>query len=92
MIDMTGSNYERALARVLHQRGCKVMRSPASGSATTRDQPDLFAASDVFGSMAVELKQTKEASAYVKEDEVDALRRFAQAFNAKPYQHARIPE
>ena len=73
---MTGSKYEREFARLLDDRDYAVMRSPASGSATERDQPDLFFGRD-GKRYAVELKTTDKDQAYFEAEEVSALRRFA---------------
>lgn len=78
---MNGSKYERDFARLLDDLGYAVMRSPASGSATERDQPDLFFGRDGTRH-AVELKSTEENAAYFEPEEIDALERFAKRMDA----------
>lgn len=78
---MTGQNKERELARQLADAGYAVMRAPASGSATTRDLPDLLWAKDGC-IVAGELKYTGENVAYYDAEEVAALDRFGKAFGA----------
>jgi Holliday junction resolvase len=78
---MTGSDYERKLARVLDQQGYHVIRAPSSGSATQRDLPDIAFSKEDNTPVMVELKTTSQKAAYFTESEVDALDRFAAAFN-----------
>jgi Holliday junction resolvase len=78
---MTGSDYERALAKRLAEDGYHVIRAPASGSATTRALPDL-AWGDGERVVCAELKTTGQNVAYFDAAEVTALREFAVAFNA----------
>lgn len=87
---MTGSNYERKLASILHDKDMAVMRSPASGAGTARNQPDILAASPTTETMALELKSTSDTIAYVNEQEVLDLEAFAALFNAEPYLVARF--
>jgi len=89
---MNGSEQERELAR--HLDGCRyhVIRSPASGSATQRELPDLFWAKDDERPIASELKTTSQNVAYYDQSEVSALIRFAQAFCARPMLCARFAQ
>lgn len=86
---MTGTSYERDLARLLDGLDYHVMRSPASGSVD-RDQPDLLAAHPTEDTLALELKSGKADILYVEESEVLALERVAAAFDATPYLVARF--
>ena len=79
---MTGSDRERELARILDEKGYQIMRAPSSGAATKRSLPDLLYAKD--GTItATELKYTGENRAYYSQEEVNALREFADAFRAR---------
>lgn len=78
---MSGSDKERELARILDSQGYKVIRAPSSGSATQRALPDLFFAKN-GEKTAVELKYTGKDRAYYSQNEVEALKEFAAAFNA----------
>lgn len=89
---MTGSDYERTLARILSDKGMSVMRSPSSGAGTSREQPDILAASPTSEVMAIELKSTSDSIAYVDEQEVLDLEVFAELFNASPYLVARFTD
>ena len=83
---MTGSDYERQLANELDQRGYHVIRAPSSGSATQRDLPDIAYSKPGETPVFLELKTTGQNVAYYTEDEVEALARFATAFNG----HSRL--
>jgi len=89
---MNGSQYERRLARLLDDRGYHVVRSPASGSATERELPDLFWSSLDEYPIAAELKATSQNVAYYDKSEVEALREFALAFGAKARLTARFKQ
>jgi Holliday junction resolvase len=89
---MNGSHYERELAKHLDSEGYKVVRSPASGSATKRDLPDLFWSKPTETAIAVELKATSQNVAYYEKEEVSALMEFAMAFNAIPLLGARFKQ
>lgn len=67
------------------------MRSPSSGSATDREQPDILAGDPTNDTTAyaIELKTTSKDHAYIRPDEADALRQFALGFNAVPLAVAR---
>lgn len=86
---MDGARYERNFARELDDEGFAVMRSPASGSATARDQPDLLAAKHGV-ILAIELKTTSKNAIYVEEAEVNALQSFSNEFQAYPALGARF--
>lgn len=81
---MDGDRYERLLCRHLANTGYHVVRSPASGGATTRELPDAFYSKPGAQSVALELKSKDGQRAYYDEREVVALESFAHAFNAKP--------
>ena len=87
---MNGSNYERALARILHNDGYHVVRSPASGAATQRELPDLLWSKRYESPVAAELKATSQNVAYYEETEILALQSFAHAFAAVPVLVARF--
>ena len=81
---MTGSNYERQLAKHLDTQGHHVVRAPSSGGGTKRSLPDVFWSKANETAIAAELKTIQSAPAYVSKDEVTSLVEFAVAFNAKP--------
>ena len=89
---MNGSHYERKLAKHLDSEGYHVVRSPASGSATKRDLPDLFWSKPDEKAIACELKATSQKAAYYTESEVYSLVEFATAFNATPLLGARFKQ
>lgn len=99
MSSQKGANYERDLVRLLDDLGYAVMRSPASGAATKRNQPDLlvgrahkirFRSGRLYSdAMALELKSGKQTTLYVDSAEVEALESFASDFGATPYLVAR---
>lgn len=78
-----GVRAEREFAQYFDEAGWQVIRSPASGSSTSRDQPDVFMG-DGVRSLAIEVKRSSERPIYIAAEEVDALRRFAEAFQAQP--------
>jgi len=70
------------------------LRMPASGSGTDMDLPDMLVGGDtnlLDTPWAVELKTADPESGYVylPSEEVEALRRFAEAFDANPLIGAR---
>lgn len=77
-----GTRRERELANELDDRGFAVIRAPASGAATTRELPDVFAGNgnDLY---AIEAKASSGDPIYVDSEELDALAAFALGFNAK---------
>lgn len=81
-----GARRERELRNYFREMdGYEAIRTPASGSGTTMDLPDLFVGREGDAPIAVEAKSgAAGGNIYVKEDEVDALLRFAAAFNAVP--------
>jgi len=78
-----GDRRERELVNELDSRGFAVMRAPASGSATTRELPDVLAGNgeDFF---AIEAKSSAGDPIYLTGEEVEALVYFARNFGAKP--------
>jgi Holliday junction resolvase len=86
----SGQNKERDLARILDEQQYHVIRAPSSGSATTRDLPDLAWSKAGEHTIVAELKYTGDNVAYFGADEVEALHRFAVAFNAKSVLVARF--
>lgn len=85
MSKKTGDRYERRLVNFFADAGYMVMRSPSSGSATTRAQPDVFALRD-GERVAFEVKYegSAEGIVYLDAEEVDALERFAEVADAVP--------
>ncbi|WP_229773950.1 Holliday junction resolvase Hjc [Halocalculus aciditolerans] len=78
-----GDRRERELVNRLDEAGFAVMRAPASGSATTRELPDVLAGDGtVF--YAVEAKSSSGKPIYLTGEEVEALVYFSQNFGAKP--------
>lgn len=90
--------YERELVNILTGLGYGAMRCPSSGAGTDRDLPDVLAGEatvDEYGHtisrcMAIEHKSGRDTTLYVEAGEVDALRRFSDAFGATPYLGARF--
>jgi Holliday junction resolvase len=79
-----GDRSERALVNYLADHTeYAVMRAPASGSATDRELPDVLAGD---GTMfyAFETKRASDHVIYYTEEEVDALKFFAEKFGATP--------
>lgn len=85
-----GSKYERRFARFLDEAGYAVMKSPSSGSGTSRDQPDVFAVSQQDGVAAeVKYNSDREGIIYLDQDEIDALVNFASLAGVTPLVVAR---
>jgi len=84
-----GNRRERELANKFSADGFAVIRAPASGSATPRELPDLFAGNaNVL--VAIEAKTTAADRIYVGKEEVTALEFFADSFRALPRIGARF--
>ena len=78
-----GDRRERELVNLLDETGFAVMRAPASGSATTRELPDVLAGDGgVF--YAIEAKSSAGDPIYLTGEEVEALVYFSQNFGASP--------
>lgn len=92
MSNRTGARYERELVTALDAAGYGVLRIPSSGSASSRDLPDVLAGQPAIGPdgerqsavMAIELKSGRDTTLYVEKPEVDALKRFCERFGAVP--------
>lgn len=83
MSNAKGDRRERELVNLLDDAGFAVMRAPASGSATTRELPDVLAGNgDEF--YAIEAKSSAGDPIYLDGDEVFALVYFSRNFGAKP--------
>ncbi|QPL12256.1 holliday junction DNA helicase [Halorubrum phage Hardycor1] len=95
---MGGARYERELVNALDRHGYVAMRAPSSGSATTRDLPDVLALRSVTTAsgrvrsevLAVEVKSTSATTAYAEQAEGEALERFADEAGATAYVSARF--
>lgn len=84
-----GDRRERELVNLLDETGFAVLRAPASGSATTRELPDVLAGDGgVF--YAIEAKSSSGDPIYIDEAEVEALEFFADNFGAGPLVAARF--
>jgi len=82
MSNAKGNRTERELVNLLDEAGFAVMRAPASGSATTRELPDVLAGNgDVF--YAIEAKASSGDPIYLTGEEVEALVYFSRNFGAK---------
>lgn len=79
---MDGSDEERRLCRWFADDGWCVMKSPSSGSATAREQPDVLAGHPTGPAYAIELKTRSDTRAYVEASEVEDLKVVAAAFDA----------
>ena len=79
-----GDRRERELVNALDEAGFAVMRAPASGSATSRELPDVLAGNgEVF--YAIEAKSSAGQPIYLDNEEVYALVSvFAENFGATP--------
>jgi len=80
-----GDRYERRLVNLLDAAGFVVMRSPSSGSATEREQPDVYAARD-GERYAFEVKYLGQGEdyTYLDGEEIEALEEFARVADAIP--------
>ncbi len=83
MANTKGERRERELVNRLDDEGFAVIRSPASGSGTQRNQPDLLAG-DGETFYAIEAKSSNGDPIYIQGDELEALLYFSQSFGAKP--------
>lgn len=84
MVSKKGVRRERQFAREVDERGGAVMKSPASGSATKREQPDhIFSFGD--GVIVDEFKTSSGGPIYVDAEEVEQLLWVAEMFGAKAY-------
>ena len=83
MSSRKGDRRERELVNALDEAGFAVMRAPASGSATSRELPDVLAG-DGEDFYAIEAKSSAGDPIYLGGEEVEALVYFAQNFGAKP--------
>lgn len=79
-----GDRSERQLVNTLDARGWEVIRVPASGSATTRDLPDVLAGRNGVA-MAIEDKASGGDPIYLDAEEVAALQRFGRNYGAAIY-------
>jgi len=77
-----GDRRERELVNLLDDAGFAVMRAPSSGSATTRELPDVLAG-DGERFYAIEVKSSAKRPIYLTGEEVEALIFFARNFGAK---------
>ncbi len=82
MSQAKGDRRERELVNRLDEAGFAVIRSPASGSATQREQPDVLAG-DGETFYAIEVKSSSGDPIYLTGEEVEALIYFARNFGAK---------
>lgn len=81
MVD--GDAKERELVREIDGAERWVaMRAPSSGSATSRDLPDVLAGNR-GRTLVVELKSSGGDPIYIEQEEVEALQRFARAFGGE---------
>lgn len=76
-----GVRAERKLASWLGDNGFAVIRAPASGSATDRELPDLFAG-DGRWFLAIEVKRSSSKPIYIDQSKIDGLAYFAEKFGA----------
>lgn len=85
MTKSKGDRYERRLVRFFDEAGYMVMRSPSSGSATDREQPDVFVGKrDERVAFEVKYEGSPDGIVYLDGEEVEALCRFATVFSADP--------
>lgn len=74
-----GKRLERRLARIRDAQNVAVILSPASGSATSRPQPDVMDATGPRTGRCYECKYCTERT-YLEEEEVRHLRWYAASF------------
>lgn len=79
-----GAKYERELRNNLENMGFPCLRMPASGASTTDDLPDLFSRISKNEYLAIEVKYTSKGGVYVKEYELNSLKRFSEMWGAVP--------
>lgn len=80
---MTGTDAD--VCRRFDEEGFAVIKSPSSGSATKRDQPDFVVGDSRTGLLiAGEAKSTRKDARTIPEGEAEQLRRFAERFGAEP--------
>lgn len=81
-----GSKYERHLVDWFDDAGYAVMKSPSSGSGTSRDQPDVLVVKNGTSNLAIEVKYIGDSSGrvYLDPEELSALSRFSHAAQASP--------
>lgn len=84
-----GARNERELVNKLDESGFFVMRAPASGSATTRDLPDVFTGNGHV-SYVIEAKSSGGDPIYIDEEEIESLVYVAEAIGAIPLVGARF--
>lgn len=77
-----GSRRERELVNALDDRGWAIVRSPASGSATKREQPDLLIG-DGDERYGIESKSSSGDPIYIDGKEVEDLKEFCYEFGAR---------
>lgn len=79
-----GDRMERQLASMFAEtEHWWAQRAAASGAATDADLPDVTFAHDGVG-FAAEEKTTSDGHIYVREDELEALRAYADAYGMRP--------
>jgi Holliday junction resolvase len=85
MSKQKGTKWENRLVNILDEAGFGVMRSPSSGSATDREQPDVLAGRP-GERIALEVKYIGQGDDYTYLDgkEIEALERFGEIFDAAP--------
>lgn len=82
-----GDRVERELVNMLDEAGYAVMRAPSSGSATTRELPDVLALQnegEYSRAYAIEVKARKGWYVSLSENEITALRAFSESAGALP--------
>jgi Holliday junction resolvase len=82
---MSGDTYERELCNIFRDAGWHAQRAASSGAGTDADLPDVTIA-EGGRAFAIEAKTVaaSESYIYVDSDEVDALRRYADAYGQIP--------
>mgnify|MGYP006291759107 CR=1 FL=1 len=81
MSSTKGDRVEREFINLLRDLGLKIMRAPSSGSATTRDLPDVLAGNGEEILIGCEVKASGGDRLYIEEHEVEALKRFTAGFH-----------
>jgi Holliday junction resolvase len=86
-----GDSNERELVNYFAENHWRVLRAPASGSATDRELPDVLAGFD--GTFyIIEAKYSTTGVVYIDQEKVDGLKDFAVGFGGRPRLAARFPE
>lgn len=83
-----GTEVENDLIRAFYDDGWAPMRAPSSGSATSRELPDVLVSKNGY-TLAIELKYSSKNNVYVEKEKVGGLLWVAKHYDADPLLVAR---